>query len=354
MKSSIKLLVVTPNTALLGGVANHYRGLRKYFDSSVYYHIIAHRGDNIFKKIFSYVSFSTLIIREKPNVILLNPSFQNRALLRDFGFLLIAKSFKKDVVVFFHGWDKKLEKKIRINSIWKSLFLLPDGYIVLASEYRGFLEGLNLRKPIYIETTKVDDDYISDFSIATKQYTGKLLVMSRIVESKGVLLAIEILKELTDSGVNVILDIVGEGPLLPQVKSKVLEMELQEKVNFHGYLTGNSLKTVINNNSVLLLPTTHGEGLPTSIVEAMGMGLVIVTSSVGGIKDLYEKVDFGLSEESNSIREYTRYLRRLFHSSIEMSEIGLRNHEYVKSNMVASVVAQRLMLTIERIKEKRC
>jgi len=338
----MKVLIVSPKFSLLGGVSNHYRGLSKYFDNRVSYHFIEETKSSVLKKFISYGIFIWSLLQIRPRTVLLNPSFQHRSLLRDFGFLLISRVFRIKVIVFFHGWDKSLEQIVRRNAVFKYLMKLPDAYIVLSNDYRDFLDNLNLSKPIYLETTKVDDDYLHNLDLKKKKYNRSLLVMSRIVESKGVLKALDIFEQMLGKHPDFVLDIVGDGELLPKVKSLTLKKGLRDKVNFHGYITGDDLRNVIKENSVLLLPTTHGEGLPTSIVESMGIGLVVVTSSVGGIKDLYSKVNFGISLESNRVDEYVTYLSWLFESRESMIEIGERNSEYVKSHLVASVVAKRL------------
>lgn len=54
-------------------------------------------------------------------------------------------------------------------------------------------------------------------------------------------------------------------------------------VIFTGRLAGEALKN--DKNALLLLLTTHGEGMPTVVLEAMAFGLPILTRNVGGLVD---------------------------------------------------------------------
>ena len=80
----MKLLINTPSLKILGGVANHYIGLRAFWTQNVKYNIVGRRGEksgsgkywlpwDIFKFMFRLLTF-------RPNVVLLNPSLGDNAL----------------------------------------------------------------------------------------------------------------------------------------------------------------------------------------------------------------------------------------------------------------------------------
>ena len=60
-----------------------------------------------------YARFFWTMATRRYDVVQVNPSFRIGALTRDGGFVLIAKAFRRRVVVFVHGWDMEFERKLR-------------------------------------------------------------------------------------------------------------------------------------------------------------------------------------------------------------------------------------------------
>ena len=101
----MKILINTPHITSLGGVANHYLGLKPYFSKKVFYNQYFTSGE-IEEKVnikllkwlirfvlltFDYIKFVISLLYHKRPIILLNPSFGSTALKRNAIFLKISK-----------------------------------------------------------------------------------------------------------------------------------------------------------------------------------------------------------------------------------------------------------------------
>ncbi|MFH0852582.1 MAG: glycosyltransferase family 4 protein [bacterium] len=82
---------------------------------------------------------------------------------------------------------------------------------------------------------------------------------------------------------NVIFAIIGNGQLEKELKAKVKNSGLQDKILFFGAIQ--EAKQYIKAFDVLTLPSTK-EGLPYTIMEGMAAGVPIVASRVGGIPEM--------------------------------------------------------------------
>jgi glycosyltransferase involved in cell wall biosynthesis len=78
------------------------------------------------------------------------------------------------------------------------------------------------------------------------------------------------------------LDLVGDGPLLPQAEGMVRDLGLTDRVSFWGQSM--SVDQRLADAQVALL-ITNWEGFPRSILEAMRAGLPVVASAVGGVAE---------------------------------------------------------------------
>lgn len=81
------------------------------------------------------------------------------------------------------------------------------------------------------------------------------------------------------------LHLIGDGETKKQIEQLVFEKKLSNCVHFYGIQS--NVHLYLNNMDVFTLPSLY-EGVPMSIVEAMGTGLPIVASRVGGIPDMLD------------------------------------------------------------------
>lgn len=79
------------------------------------------------------------------------------------------------------------------------------------------------------------------------------------------------------------LDLIGYGELEDNIKNYVAEQGLLGCVNFLGKQS--NVAEFLNKADVFCLPSFY-EGIPMSIIEAMGTGLPIVATAVGGVPDM--------------------------------------------------------------------
>ena len=277
-----KLLVNVPDIAGLGGVANHYLGLKPYWNCNIRYHSI---GKKKYRKIYTPVSiikFVLTLLVFKPNVILLNPSLGKGALRRDFFYLNIAKALRFDVSIFIHGFS--LEYAEKANWKWIITNLNKAGHIiVLAQAFKDILIERGLTTDIHISTTKVSDYMIEGFDINDRTGEVKsILFLSRIEKAKGVFEAVQTYSMLKTKYPYLKMRIVGDGTALPELKQFVNNNNIKN-VTFTGGLSGQAVIEEYKNADFFFF-ISYGEGMPTVVLEAMAFGLPVVTRAVGGMQ----------------------------------------------------------------------
>lgn len=147
-------------------------------------------------------------------------------------------------------------------------------------------------QPDVVFESTLTEDAIAPEPRATESGLGRsrparLLYTGRILPEKGLWEAVEAVLILTDRGFDVTLDIVGwehpKDPVVQRLRAHISSLGIEQRVRFPGYVpAGAPLAEVYRRADVFLLPT-HGEGFPRSLFEAMGSGLPVVTTDVGGI-----------------------------------------------------------------------
>lgn len=359
----MKILINTPLITIPAGVSNHYLGLKPYFSKDVIYnqyltnkyikkHIrlaLFHKPIRILLFLFDILKFILLIIFSNCKLILLNPSFDFRALKRDEIFLKITILFKRKVVVFIHGWDLNYLDKVfsgvkKFSPVWKK----ANAFFVLADEFKENLEKLGITVPIHLTTTKVNDRLLDN--IPSKKniiQIQNILFLARIEKAKGIFTAIDAFTLLQKKYNDLIFRVVGSGGMLEDAKEYV-KLNNITNVVFTGALFGDDLKAEYKNAHVYILPT-HGEGMPTSVLEAMAFGLPVITRPVGGIKDFFENGKMGFLIDSLDPVDYALCIKNLINNIQKANKISEFNKNFALTHFMASKVAFHLEKMLQSI-----
>ncbi len=69
--------------------------------------------------------------------------------------------------------------------------------------------------------------------------------------------------------------IIGEGPLLPKIKEKIVDLNIEDSVSLTGYINDEELLLAYHTSDILLYPAREGS-LGTPLIEAMAAGLPVV------------------------------------------------------------------------------
>lgn len=113
----------------------------------------------------------------------------------------------------------------------------------------------------------------------------RILLLGRLSIQKDPVLAIRSLARLREKPWR--LEIIGEGPLRPDVEAVVEAEGLKERVTFSGWLDASDVRRRLEESDLLLM-TSRQEGLPVAAIEALHFGLGIVGSNIGGLLDVID------------------------------------------------------------------
>lgn len=340
----MKILINTPDLSLSGGVANHYKGLLKFWSCHVRYNYVGGRkgipGAIVLP--FDFIKFMVICSWRNYDIIVLNPSLGKTAIARDAVFLKIANIFNTKCIVFWHGWSPQMASKIDKQPAWFSKkFKKADLHLVLSKSFKSDLIKWGITSPIELTTTKVDDDLVSSFDIGNKQFNeSTILFLTRIEIYKGIFIALDAFHQSQKKYPRIKFVIAGDGSQLQAAEDFVYEKNIKN-VTFLGNLHNEQLIDAFMNAAIYILPT-YNEGLPTSVLEAMAFGLPVITRPVGGLNDFFEDSKMGYLIESINPIDFSEKIAYLIENPKTVKEIGEYNHRYAKQHFMASEVAQNL------------
>jgi len=123
-----------------------------------------------------------------------------------------------------------------------------------------------------------------------------LISVGALVDRKGFHRVIELLPALVKQYPNLIYLIVGgdspEGNIYSRLQQQVKSLSLEDHVRFLGAYPSDQLKLPLSSADVFVLATAN-EGWANVFLEAMACGLPVITTDVGGNKEVVNSPELG-------------------------------------------------------------
>jgi glycosyltransferase involved in cell wall biosynthesis len=182
-----------------------------------------------------------------------------------------------------------------LNWLLARILCASDAVVLLAqvelAAYGKFVPTAHLE----LIANAIDIDTLACEAIAEKgERTLHLAYMGRLIEEKGIFDAVQALAMLVREKRAVTLSIAGSGPQEGQLRARVADLGLDDRVHFLGPLFDAPKEALWRSAHIFVFPTFFLEGLPYALLEAMAAGAVPVTTRAGAIPDVLEDGVHGL------------------------------------------------------------
>ena len=146
----------------------------------------------------------------------------------------------------------------------------------------------------------------------------RLLFAGRIIRTKGVIDAIRAVA-IASKTCNVVFDILGDGDMFDECKAEAKKLKVTEIVHFHGRVTRQAVNEWYQKAHVFLFPSFR-EPSGNVVFEALGNGLPVITSTLGGPGYVVTN-ECGIRISPESPKQYSEKLSEAiahFHKSIDL------------------------------------
>ena len=292
----MKILLISPTSGGIGGIAQHVCGLSQFLTG------VGHEVD-----ILSSANTFTIPIKR-----LKNPSFMFSSFLKtkfkkgnDIAHAhhiiaaLAMKNFSCKKILSIHGvYSKNIDQLYgktisNISKKYEKMALnLVDAITVNSKEGYDYYTKMGFN--VVQIPNAIDLSLIPKKS--TKQFKNQLIFAGRLSKEKGIEILLETASQLPN---NYHLLIAGSGPL----EEKVRKLS-DEKTNLHylGYQSKQNMLSLIRGSDLLIQPSLE-EGISSTLLEAMACGTCVLGSDIEGISEVIENNKTGLLVEPNNSDE---------------------------------------------------
>lgn len=206
---------------------------------------------------------------------------------------------------FYNRSDKIIVISNGIKSTLTSIFSVKNNKIVVIP---------NPIKPVSIEKKEI-----------IKSDSINFLSVGRLTPVKNHKLMIKAFKYCVLSNDKVRLDILGDGPLLGELKELTCSLGIQDNVIFHGFVKNTDF--YYRKSDVFVLTSLY-EGFGNVVTEAMSYGLpVVCTDCPSGPSEITDYGKFGILVPNDSIEELKRALFRMMEQAQLRASYSLKSFQ---------------------------
>ena len=204
-----------------------------------------------------------------------------------------------------HKWLLPIRKEIKKKSLKKCDKIICSGQDEIKNLEKVFQipnkKILEIMNPVDTTIFKFRKKEIAAKTLGLDPNYEYLLYIGRFTENKGIKEILKVFKKLKKNHSNLKLVLIGDGPLLNQIKDFIKKNYLVKDIILPGRLTHEIACYYYNISSVLVNVGISG-GLANVIIEAIASKLPIIATNVGASKDYVgEKLNNGIL--INSIKE---------------------------------------------------
>lgn len=254
---------------------------------------------------------------------------------------ICAKKAKVSTVIYtahgFHFYKgAPLINNVLYKNVEKSLAKYTDVLITMNKEDYEAAQKFKLRKNgkvKLIHGVGIDTTNYGKENFATEEYREKLglknddivmIALGELNKNKNYSTMINAIKLANNSKVHLL--ICGAGEEKYNLEKLARENNLDKNVHFLGYR--NDVPKLLASSDIFI-QTSHREGLPRAIMEAMASGLPCIVSKIRGNVDLIDE-NGGILCDSKDIRLFSEAIDRLATDKKLRVKMGEHNIEVVR------------------------
>ena len=242
-----------------------------------------------------------------------------------------------------HNLNVRIQKLIRNWSISSSeVVITPSDHL------KEFINRTNPKT----EVLKINNGIeITEFKRSkTPLHEFNILINSRLVVQKNIHLVIEAMGSIKNLDIN--LKIIGEGGEFASLEELITNLKIQNIVNMIGKVENNLISEYLKTSNLFIQASDY-EGLPHSILEAINYEVPILSTEVGGCKDLLDNGDRGFiissPQNKQQIAEKIDYIYENYDTAITKA---IASKKYIQNKYNFSTQAKIYTEVFEKIMKK--
>ncbi|EHV4543200.1 colanic acid biosynthesis glycosyltransferase WcaL [Escherichia coli] len=279
------------------------------------------------------------------------PAGVTAAKLRELGVI------RGKIATIFHGIDISSREVLNhYTPEYQQLFRRGDLMLPISDLWAGRLQKMGCpREKIAVSRMGVDMTRFSPRPVKAPATPLEIISVARLTEKKGLHVAIEACRQLKELGVAFRYRILGIGPWERRLRTLIEQYQLEDVVEMPGFKPSHEVKEMLDDADVFLLPSVTGadgdmEGIPVALMEAMAVGIPVVSTLHSGIPELVEADKSGWLVPENDARALAQRLAAFSQlDTDELAPVVKRAREKVEHDFNQQVINRELASLLQAL-----
>ncbi len=153
-------------------------------------------------------------------------------------------------------------------------------------------------------------DFLTNFPARQEPVSPTLVFSGRLTPWKGVEMLIKVVADLKQKYPDIIFEILGEGSEFEKLKKLADELGVKDQVKFRGRVSEEESHQVFARSTIFVLNTNY-EGLSHAILNALSVGVPIITTPIGGNPEVILDDENGLLAPYDNFEAWKSAISRL-------------------------------------------
>jgi glycosyltransferase involved in cell wall biosynthesis len=211
---------------------------------------------------------------------------------------------------------------------------LQQRYPTATTAWQTHYSSLVLPDDVFVERPRARSDFAKP--------TFRLITIAKLARMyKGVDVLIDALARCIQRGLDLRLEIIGDGIFRQQLTKQAASRSLANRVHFHGHLaSGRPVYDLLDGADLFVLPSLT-EGLPRSMIEAMARALPCVGSTAGGIPEL---LPADLMVAPGDAPRLAAKIAEILADPARLAAMSARNRQHAENYRPEKIRARRVRL----------
>ncbi|MBV6623803.1 MAG: glycosyltransferase family 4 protein [Rivularia sp. (in: Bacteria)] len=333
--SKLNILMLGASLEQNGGIATVEKLILKHGAENVNFrHITSHDEGTILHRIKVFIkAFTALLwnlIDNKADILHVHIS-DGGSLVRKAIIAMTAFIFNKPILMHAHGAEFQTtysKLPLLAQLLFSKIFRSCDNFIVLSKNWEEYYtNNLGLKKQ---QVVVLPNPTELPIQIPNRVNTSsiKFGFCGRIGSRKGTFDLIQAFAEMPQSfKERSELIVAGDGDI-EQAAKLAESLNIKNKVRFLGWIDSKTREKLLADINVFILPS-YNEGLPMALLEAMGWGLPVIVTPVGGIPELITSTENGLLVTPGDIQQLSDMMQSLIENQSLRVSLGNAARESV-------------------------
>jgi colanic acid/amylovoran biosynthesis glycosyltransferase len=238
----------------------------------------------------------------------------------------VARRFQKPIVLSLRGRQINIVPHMPGQEDYvrrlREMLPLCAAYHCVSEDIRRTAEDYGLvRSRARVITPAVDTDFFVPGDLPVADSRVKAVMVGGLIWRKGFEYALMALSRVVESGLDVTLSIVGDGPEADRIEYTADDLGIRSRVFLLGRQAPDDVRGILQNHH-LFLHASLSEGIANVVLEGMACGLPVVSTAAGGMPEAMDDGEEGFLVPLRDVKAMADRLAQLATNPLLRAEMG--------------------------------